>query len=231
MCPFVTLNAISKSNIHLAKDPLFLNCNHCSPPADGDPTVTSSKPVIQSIDNWSDDAIHLPTFSPDELHRMTFIHTHDDQDFHAKVIHKVLDCNAQDHQAIKFLLALGDWELEEIISYMSYQTSFQNNSNPTTMAMMLCLASIKSWFTKGHLRRRILYKGSSWNIHVQRDDGTATWERLNEITKFDPVTVSLYGHHHDVLGLPGWHFLQQTAKCQRLMHAKCNNATRCSTKQ
>ena len=35
----------------------------------------------------------------------------------AKVVRKIIDRNAENHDQIKFLLALGDGQLEELISY------------------------------------------------------------------------------------------------------------------
>ena len=59
----------------------------------------------------------LQQFSHDKLLGMTYIWEHDGRAFHARVKHKVLDQDAQDHQTIKFLLALSDGELEAIIAY------------------------------------------------------------------------------------------------------------------
>ena len=124
-CDFLTCHVllwdteklVQCSNICPAKDALFPNHNHLPPPADGNTTVVSSQLVIHSLDDHLDGSIHDPKFSPEELLGMTFVCNHDGCEFCVKVIWKVLDCDAQDHHTIKFLLALGDRELEEIISY------------------------------------------------------------------------------------------------------------------
>jgi len=62
-------------------------------------------------------ALEVPKFSPDELLGLSFLRKTDTGErFRAKITRKILDCNAQDHQAIKFLVSIGDGELEEIIS-------------------------------------------------------------------------------------------------------------------
>ena len=61
--------------------------------------------------------MQLPTFSPDALFGMTILRMVDDELIHANVVHKIMDHDAENHNQIKFLLALGDGQLEEIISY------------------------------------------------------------------------------------------------------------------
>ena len=49
---------------------------------------------------------------------------------------------------------------------------------------------------------------------------------LNEIAKFDPVTVAMYAHEHGLLNTPRWRFLQRTAKRQRFIYVAINNTKR-----
>ena len=49
---------------------------------------------------------------------MTFLrNVDDDQRLRAKVVHQVIDHDAQNHQNLKFLLSLGDGDIEELIGY------------------------------------------------------------------------------------------------------------------
>ena len=124
---------------------------------------------------------------------MTFSHNHDGQEFHTKVIHKVLDQDAQDHQMIKFLHALGDGELEDPISYNepSDLISKQQQSHVNGHQELLGFHHVSDH--QGPLKSHDPhYKGSSWNLSIQWDDGTVTWELLNKIAKFDPVTITIY---------------------------------------
>ena len=59
------------------------------------------------------------------------------------------------------------------------------------------------------------YKGSSWNVLVEWDDGSKTWEPLYMIRKDDPAGFAQYAKEHDLLDLPGWKGLKRLAK-----HAK-----------
>ena len=88
---------------------------------------------------------------------MTFLCQHDGKDFLAKVICKVLDCDAQDDQEIKFH-SLSDSALEEIITTPHFGFSqISDHQGPLNK-------------DDPH------YKGSSLNVYVNWDDGTCTWE-------------------------------------------------------
>ena len=46
------------------------------------------------------------------------------------------------------------------------------------------------------------YKGSSYNVLVNWDGGTQTWEPLNLIAKQDPVTQARYAFDNGLLNKP-----------------------------
>ena len=112
-----TKQLVMRSNVYPARDPLFPN--HIQRPAlaDGDTTAPVDKPIITSIQDYYNDPVNIPIFSPDELLGMTVLREHDDTMVCAKVVRKIRDWDEMNHQKIKFLLSLGDRELEEIISY------------------------------------------------------------------------------------------------------------------
>ena len=107
---------VTQSNVQAARDPLFPNCLQQPTLADGDTSAPVKKPVISTIQDYYDSTVHLPVFSPDELLRMMVLRTVDET-VCARVVRKILDCDADNHSKIKFLLSLGDGQLEEIISY------------------------------------------------------------------------------------------------------------------
>ena len=62
------------------------------------------------------------------------------------------------------------------------------------------------------------YKGSLYNVLVDWDDGTQTWEPLNIIGKQDPMTLARYAHDNGMLNIPGWKFLQHTMKHEQFIN-------------
>ena len=60
--------------------------------------------------------VELPKFAPDELIGLTFLRdTPDGQRVRAQVLQKVNDFESPNHKNLKFLLKLGDDDLEELI--------------------------------------------------------------------------------------------------------------------
>ena len=112
-----TQQLVTRSNVRAAKDPLFPNYNKHPAPPDGNTSIPVTKPVITTTQDYYDDLIDLPSFLPDKLLGMTVLRKIDDDLLRAKVVQKIMDHDAKNHQQIKFLLSLGDGELEEIISH------------------------------------------------------------------------------------------------------------------
>ena len=56
------------------------------------------------------------------------------------------------------------------------------------------------------------WKGSLYNVLVQWEDGTETWEPLNLFCKDDPVTCANYAVEKDLLTTRGWTKLRRYAK-------------------
>ena len=221
-----TEQLIQRSNVRPVKDSLFPNRNQCQPPANGDTTLPIQQLVIHTITDFVDDTLNLPQFSPDELIGMSFVRQHyNGHDYRAKVICKVLDQDARDHQEIKFLLSLGNGKLEELIAYNELSDLISEKEQATNNGQTDFLGFNCITYHQGPLKRNNpRHIGSSWNVYVHWDDGGATWEPLNEISKFDPVTVAMYTHEHGLLNTPGWRFLQRTAKRQQFINVAINIA-------
>ena len=138
---------------------------------------------------------------------------YDDNLVHAKVVRKIMDWDAKNHSQIKFLLALGDGQLEEIISYneLSDLVTESLAANDTGQQDFASYSAILDH--QGPLENHYpKYKGSLYNVLIQWDDGTQTWEPLNFIGKQDPMTLACYAHDKGMLNKPGWKFLRCTAK-------------------
>ena len=154
---------------------------------------------------------------------MTVLKKVDDDIVRAKVVQQIIDCDANNHQQIKFLLSLGDGALEEIISYNelsdlvneSMQARESGEHDFTTYSRILD--------HQGPLKKHDpKYKGSSYNVLVSWHGGTQTWEPLNIIAKQDPVTLARYAFDNGLLNKPGWKFLCHTAKRQCFVNVITN---------
>jgi hypothetical protein len=124
-----------------------------------------------------------------------------------------MDNDAANHEKIKFLVRIGDGELDEIISYnelssiVEDQKERQANTSDTTWIFK----SIKNHhgplsFTHND------YKGSSYNVLVEWEDGSETYEPLDIIIKDNPVSAASYSLENNLLDTPGWKRLKHIAK-------------------
>ena len=92
---------------------------------------------------------------------------------------KINDWDAKNHKNIKFLLKLGDGEIEELIAYTEL------NDIISDMVDAEEADPDKPYIYKGIIghdgpltARDPNYKGSSYNVKVQWEDGSITWEPL-----------------------------------------------------
>ena len=218
-----TLRVLTRSVIRtaLGNHQPNLRAEHPSPPADlildGGESV-ASKPILLSTndiagDQVSQSRLKLPKFSPEELIGRTFIRDMDDgQKYRARVVQKILDKDAENHQNIKFLLQIGEGKFDEIITYSELNDIVEKQVEDE-------LDPEKPWVYKaikdhqGPLHpRHPDYKGSSYNVLVQWEDGSETYEPLDIIYKDDPVSLADYAETNDLLGTVGWKRLRRLAK-------------------
>ena len=221
-----TQQLVNRSNVRHAKDALFPNRQLRPTPSDGNTSVPVEAPVLTSIQDFYEELLNLPKFAPEELIGMTFLkdppHS-DGEPMRAKVVRQIMDRDAENHQQIKFLLAMGDGELEELIEYNRLCDLITEQMQPTS-AGDGNLQTFKGVLDhQGPLKRHDpKYKGSQWNVLIDWDDGTQTWEPLNLMGKYDEITIAKYAQDNDLLNKPGWKFLRGTAKRQRLLHVALN---------
>jgi hypothetical protein len=110
---------------------------------------------------------------------------------------------------IKFLVKIGDNEFDKIISYnqLSHIVEAQEEMQSETLHDAIWsfhgISSQKGSLALTHSD----YKGSSYHILIQWDEGSKTMEPLDTIIKNHPVTVSLYATEHNLLDTLGWEWL------------------------
>ena len=77
---------VTRSNVWIAKDPLFPNCRQCPSPPDGDVDAPVEKPVLTMIQDYYNESGNLPIFSPNKLLGMMILRPADEGLVCAKVI-------------------------------------------------------------------------------------------------------------------------------------------------
>ena len=118
----------------------------------------------------------MPLFSPDELIGLTFLLGEEDgRTFRAKVVKKINDKDAENHQKIKFLIQVGDEAsgYEEIMAYNELSDLIEHQHEAEVHGELQASALKTIAGHQGPLKAgNPLYKGSSYNILVQWEDGS-----------------------------------------------------------
>ena len=68
------------------------------------------------------------------------------------------------------------------------------------------------------------YKGSSYDVMVEWEDGSKTYEPLAQMIADDPVTCALYAKEQGLLNQPGWKSLKGIAKRDKKMIRMLNQS-------
>ena len=137
----------------------------------------------------------------------------DGQKVRAEVINKLNDMDSTNHQNIKFILKLGDGEVEELISYVELSDAISEliddeEANPDCPFIYKGIVG-----HKGPLHAKDNeYKGSKFNVKVQWEDGSVTWEPLSIMAKDDPITCAVYAKDNNLLETDGWKTLRKYAR-------------------
>jgi hypothetical protein len=161
--------------------------------------------------------ISLPSFSPDELLGTTFLLDEEDGTVvRAEVMQKLYDRDAADHERIKFIIKLGDGEgrLDEIMAYnelcdiIERQHEAEANGELSTHSPFVCISGHEGPLRKGDAR----HKGCGYNVKVEWQDGTSSWEPLSIFIKDDPLTTAKYAKDNHLLDVPGWKSLKRIAE-------------------
>jgi hypothetical protein len=128
----------------------------------------------------------------------------------------------ENRRKIKFLLELGDGETDEVIEYnlLSDLVERQQTIDDDDPDKLWTVKRITGH--QGPLQSRDRrYKGSMWNLLIDWEDGTSTYEPLSVISKDDPITVAKYAFDNDLLETAGWkqlkHWTRREERFKRLV--------------
>jgi Reverse transcriptase (RNA-dependent DNA polymerase) len=220
----LTDKVVARSELRSALDPNAPNLRAENPQAlanfhsDGGEYSAAAKPIMSASDvadiNVNPSDLKLPKFTPSELLGLTFLRELDDGNtYRATVARKIIDKEAEDHNHAKFLVEIGEGKFDEIITYneLSNIIEEQQEREINDPDKIWTFASIKDH--QGPLRKNHPdYKGSMYNVLVEWDDGSESYEPLDIMIKDDPITLAKYAEENDLLQRPGWKSLNRIVK-------------------
>ena len=136
----------------------------------------------------------------------------------AKIVCKIMDNDALNHQNIKFLVSIGDDAYEEILTYNELSEIVQHQHKAEAYG------ELNTWtFTEILVHQVPLsishpnYKGSTYNINVKWSEVSETSEPIAIVFADDPVALAAYTKEHNLLDTPDW------KGCKRLAHRPPSN--------
>jgi Reverse transcriptase (RNA-dependent DNA polymerase) len=224
----ITLQVVTRSSVRSALDPDTPNirAEQASLASDAGEFSKPIKSVSDLMGHTNPSSLNLPKFSPEELTGLTFLREMDDgQTYRATIVQKIIDHDSQNHEKIKFLVKLGHGEFDEIIEYneLSAIVEAQHEAEMENPDVVWSFQQIKGH--QGPLRKtHPEYKGSAYNVLVQWEDGSETYEPLEIIIKDDPVSVANYAAQNNLIDTPGWKRVRHLAKNQKKLDRMVNQA-------
>ena len=202
----------------------------------GGETPTPSVPPPSIVKSHHDHAAdgettnhNMPIFSPIDLVGRTFLMEprEDGQRFRARIVKAIEGHDDEltkhpDH--LKFLCSVNDDTQEEIMSYNDILAHIQQDEESTIIWKFKRITAHEGPLKPNHPN----YKGSTYNVMVEWEDGEITSEPLGIIAADDPVTCALYAKEHDLLDLDGWKRFRGIAKHEKKLFCMANQAKLCS---
>lgn len=219
-----TQKVIARSAIRPAGEPMFTNLRAIADSlrTDGG-EETNTEPIVKSVLDSLEPSDHkLPTFLPEELlGTSVLLDEPTGETVRAKVTERIVKRDEENRQKIEFLLQVGDGpgRYNEIMSYNELSDLVERQQRAEEAGELSTFGYTSIEGHQGPLRQgHPHHKGSKWNVIVQWEDGTRTFEPLQVFAKDDPYMAAKYAHDNKLLDIDGWKFLKRIAKKEKLLN-------------
>ena len=151
-------------------------------------------------------------FKPQDLIGRTFLKDVGHEKLRLRIAEAIEDHESsveENPTRIKFKVKSTNEDYEDMITYAELLDHIedQENEDPVLWKYKRIVAH------QGPLRPEDEhYNGSSYNVKLEWEDGTMTYEPLNVISADDPVTCAIYAKENDLLDTPGWKRFKRLAR-------------------
>ena len=180
---------------------------------------------IEALDDGeTTGTVHMPIVHPEELIGRTFKITGDNEQLqHVKIVEALEEheCFTHEHPLnIQFKCSINDDQYEEIMSYNQIMDHLNKDDDNPVVWKFKDIIAHQGPLNKSHKD----YKGSTYNLTIEWENGEITDEPLSIIAADDPVSCAIYGRKHNLLHLPGWKRFRGIAKRQAKLYREANLA-------
>jgi hypothetical protein len=122
---------------------------------------------------------------------------------------------------IKFLCSINDDTFEEVMAYNDIISYIESEEENNTIWKFKRITAHEGPITRRHSN----WKGSTYNVMVEWEDGSVTAEPLAIVAADDPVSCAIYAKKNDLLEAPGWKRFKGIAKRQKKFLRMSNQAS------
>ena len=169
----------------------------------------------------------LRFIDPDELINRTYLTPPDEkgQRFRAKIVQKIqehVDKLNQEPERMKFLVRLDEAKVDEIVAYNDILNYLEEEmSDPSEKYWkFMRISAHEGPLAPGDPS----YKGSSYNVMVEWEDNSKSFEPLSVIAADSPVDCAIYAKRAGLLDTPGWKRFKTIARREKKMLRMANQA-------
>ena len=157
--------------------------------------------------------LKLPTIDPIDIIGKTFLLPSDaDGETHRAEVVKELE--KVDGETQQHLVRLGDGKREDVMTCNAVVEAIDRQIEREN-AMS---DEERLWIHKEVKAHRKMKNGQAWEVLMQWEDDSKTWEPLTEIAKTDPVHLAKHAKENGLLDLPGWKRLHTHAKREKKLN-------------
>ena len=144
------------------------------------------------------------SFHPDDLIGRTFLHDQGDTRNRLRIVESIIDHEAdveENPTRIKYKVKATDDTFEDMMTYAEVLEHIEKQEqHDNVMWRYKRIVSHQGPLRNGDQH----YKGSSYNVKLEWEDGTMTYEPLHVIAADDPVTCAIYAKEKGLLETDGW---------------------------
>lgn len=138
----------------------------------------------------------------------------------ARIVELVNDGIERTEQHRRFKLSVNNDQYEDIMAYNEILQHLEKDQEQEILWRFKRILSHQGPLIPSHPD----YKGSSYNVQVEWENGEITFEPLGTIAADDPVSCAIYAREHDLLDTDGWKRFRRDARREKKFKRMVNQA-------
>jgi hypothetical protein len=184
--------------------------------------------IIKSTKGERDDIVpqaQLEIINPSDLIGRTFLTEpqEDGQRFCAQIVRAISNNEhdlENDPKQVKFVCSMNNDAFEDIVAYSNIIQHIERDEDNGHVWQFRRITAHEGPLRPNHPN----WKGSTYNIMIEWEDGSITAKPLGIVAADDPVTCAIYARETNLLLEDGWKQFRSIAKKQKKMFQMANQA-------